>query len=126
MVNISNNTLSFFRFGLVVALKTIKDVKKGEEFLVNYQYPYKMGPKWYKKLFKASAKKNPAIKNQLKHLLHNVDLDTVDNELNDANVLETSSINNDIGIEEEDELPETPVTERPTVAENLLGTTYWY
>ena len=85
-----------------------------------------MGPKWYKKLFKASAKKNPAIKNQLKHLLHNVDLDTVDNELNDANVLETSSINNDIGIEEEDELPETPLTERPTVAENLLGTTYWY
>ena len=66
MVNISNNTLSFFRFGLVVALKTLKDVKKGEEFLVNYQYPYKMGPKWYKKLFKASAKNNPAIPNQLR------------------------------------------------------------
>ena len=99
---------------------------KGEEFLVNYEYSYNQGPKWYKELFKASAKKHPEMKNEFRHLLHNVDLDTVDNELNDTNVLEASSINNGIGIEEEDAVSKPIVDERPTVAENLLGTTYWY
>jgi len=115
------------RFGLVMALKTLRDVKKGEEFLVDYQYTYNQGPKWYKELLISSLKKNPEMKSTHAHLLHNVDLDHLDNQLKDTHdVMEQSSINNDIGAGDEDEVPTPSITKDPKVDQNLLGTTYWY
>ena len=39
-----------FRFGIIVALKSAKLIKKGEEIFANYNYKLHMEPDWYKDL----------------------------------------------------------------------------
>ena len=46
------------RFGLIPMLVSIEDVKKGDEFTVNYGYHFASGPLWYKKLMKKYAEDN--------------------------------------------------------------------
>ena len=117
---------SIFRFGLVVALKTTRDVKKGEEFLVNYGYHYNIGPKWYKELFRASMKKEPKMKKTHAGLLHGVDDDNLDAEIKDTPLPVHLSISNDIEVTDEklDVINES-VEEKPII-HNILGSTYWY
>ena len=39
------------RFGLIMALFAIRDIEPGEELLVNYRYPIRTAPAWYKSLW---------------------------------------------------------------------------
>ena len=111
-------------------MKTREPVPKGKEFLVHYSYPYQMGPRWYKELFKKSIKKNPNLKNKYAHLLAGVDLETEMNQ-SDGDLPTVVAIG-DTGKVEPTKEKETPaeffekeVFDR-SKTKNLLGTTYWY
>ena len=123
----------------------MKNVKKGEEFVANYGYPYKNAPLWYRELLKTSVKKDPELKNKYKHIINDVDIDA---ELKNIEVQVDISIDNSLDQEEGDEdvkikaSNETPKLQlnwvNPTTGfivpqsygskadRNLLGTHYWY
>ena len=92
------------RFGLVSAVKTTKDVKEGDEFLVHYGYKVKTGPRWYKKLFEEHKKKNPNANTNFDYVLDNL------------------SFNNEIKTEADLKLG----AQQRKKMTNLLGSTYWY
>ena len=112
-----------FRFGIVVAMKTTKKVKKGEEFLVNYGYGYKHAPVWYKELFKISVKKNPELKKTYKHIINGVDLDA---EIKNVEIPVALAMNNRLNEEEDEKDVKIPTPDEKPKVQNLLGTTYWY
>ena len=39
------------RFGVINAVKTMKPIKKDEEYFASYGYPLASGPKWYRELY---------------------------------------------------------------------------
>ena len=39
------------RFGVINAVKTMKPIKKDEEYFASYGYPLANGPKWYRELY---------------------------------------------------------------------------
>merc|ERR1711994_695831 len=92
------------RFGIIAAVKTIKDVKKGDEFLVHYGYPIVQGPRWYKKLFEEHSKKNPGASTNFDYMLDNI------------------SRNNEINFDEDFD----STVKQKRKMKNLLGSTYWY
>ena len=99
------------RFGLVTAVKTFKDVKQGEEFLVHYGYPLQENSaRWYKKMFEEYKKKSPG--GSLVQPNFNTGIDNISKMLEDN------------GIDLEADF-ETTKTKRRQM-KNLLGTTYWY
>ena len=51
-----------FRFGLIISYKTTVPIKQGEEIFVNYGFPMKDAPKWYRDMYKKFAKENPTKK----------------------------------------------------------------
>ena len=54
----------FNRYGILLAVKTLINIKKDEEFFANYGY--QIGPKWFRTLFRNYAKENPTPENQKK------------------------------------------------------------
>ena len=97
-------TIVLSRFGLIAAVKTIKDVKKGEEFLIHYGYPIQeSSPRWYNQLFKEHSKKNPGASTDFDYLINNI----ADNKID---------IDDDY---------EATVKKRRKM-KNIMGTTYWY
>ena len=97
-------TIVLSRFGLIAAVKTIKDVKKGEEFLIHYGYPIQeSSPRWYNKLFEEHSKKNPGASTDFDYLINNI----ADNRID---------IDDDY---------EATVKKRRKM-KNIMGTTYWY
>ena len=48
-----------FRFGIVNAVKSVKSIKKDDEYFASYGYQMTSAPKWYRELYKKFAKENP-------------------------------------------------------------------
>ena len=40
-----------FRFGLIMSIVALRDIRAGEEILVNYNYDVKLAPEWYRSLW---------------------------------------------------------------------------
>lgn len=41
-----------FRFGQIMSIVALRDIKVDEEILVNYNYDVKLAPEWYRSLWK--------------------------------------------------------------------------
>ena len=120
--------INFFRFGLIAALKTTRDVKKGEEFLAKYDYQYQQGPRWYKENFKAAMKKNPEFKESHAYLTNNVpnaDLEKLDAEIKDFELPAHMTLLNEVEPEPKEEKMVKKSSPIPII-NRLLGSTYWY
>ena len=65
---ISGNYLSnlTFRYGIVVAIKTIEDIKIGQEIFADYGYDFGVSPKWYRYQFRKYARENPTKRNLIR------------------------------------------------------------
>ena len=128
VIRIKNNDDHFFRFGLIAALKTTRDVKKGEEFLAKYDYQYQQGPRWYKENFKAAMKKNPEFKESHAYLTNNVpnaDLEKLDAEIKDFELPAHMTLLNEVETEPKEEKMAKKSSPIPII-NRLLGSTYWY
>ena len=65
---ISGNYLSnlIYRYGIVVAIKTIEDIKIGQEIFADYGYDFGVSPKWYRYQFRKYARENPTKRNLIR------------------------------------------------------------
>ena len=54
------------RFGIILAVKTQTKVMKDQEYFADYGYQFKVGPRWYRRLFRQYAKENPTQNNLLR------------------------------------------------------------
>ena len=65
---ISGNYLSnlIYRYGIVVAIKTIEDIKTGQEIYADYGYGFGVSPKWYRYQFRNYARENPTKRNLMR------------------------------------------------------------
>ena len=132
--NDSQQNYYISRYGIITAVKTVKAVPKGTEFLTYYGYQYKHAPLWYKQLFKKSMKKDPELKKHYPRFAKEAEScaeTTVDDEplVADAQFMnvddDDDDVKEDLQDEQRNEPPVVTKMEKPKV-KNLLGTTYWY
>ena len=53
-------------YGIVVAIKTIEDIKNGQEIFADYGYGFGVSPKWYRHQFRNYARENPTKRNLIR------------------------------------------------------------
>ena len=42
---------NFYRFGMIVAMRSKVEIREGEEIFISYGFPFDVAPDWYKDLF---------------------------------------------------------------------------
>ena len=51
------------RYGIVIAIKTIQDIKTDQEIFADYGYGFQVSPKWYRYQFRKYSRENPTKRN---------------------------------------------------------------